>query len=57
MAQFKTTKAPNLVISEPDYKINNEELNEAYTGDGTIINSDFLNDAFKISSLSFSLFK
>jgi hypothetical protein len=25
MAQFKTTKAPNLVISEPDYKINNEE--------------------------------
>ena len=25
MAEFKTTKAPNLVISEPDYKINNEE--------------------------------
>ena len=25
-------------------KINNEELNEAYTGDGTIINSDFLNN-------------
>ena len=25
MAEFKTTKAPNLVISEPDYKIQNEE--------------------------------
>lgn len=24
MAEFKTTKAPNLVISEPDYKIDNE---------------------------------